>query len=150
MMNPVTLSAATTSGAASLSGTDSMTGMLISFVPLILIFVIMWLILIRPQNKKRKEEDSMRKNAQIGDEITTIGGICGRIVGIKEDNDTLVIETGTDRAKMRIKRWAVGSVDTIHDNPIDEEKPKRKGLFGKKKDGNAAAKSSKTKEEDVL
>lgn len=98
MINPVTLSA-TASGTAAASGTTSMAGMLITFVPIILLFVLMWLIMIRPQNKKRKEEDNMRKNAQIGDDITTIGGICGRIVGIKEDNDTLVIETGTDRAK---------------------------------------------------
>ena len=58
----------------------------------------------------------MRKNAQIGDEITTIGGICGRIVAIKEDTDTLIIETGSDRSKLRVKRWAIGSVDTIHDD----------------------------------
>ncbi|QNO19283.1 preprotein translocase subunit YajC [Caproicibacterium amylolyticum] len=149
MINPVTLSA-TASGTAAASGTTSMAGMLITFVPIILLFVLMWLIMIRPQNKKRKEEDNMRKNAQIGDDITTIGGICGRIVGIKEDNDTLVIETGTDRAKMRIKRWAVGSVDTIHDNPI-EEGPKKKRFFGKKKDdADTNGKSKKGKEEDVL
>ena len=52
----------------------------------------------------------------IGDEITTIGGICGRVISIKDETDTLVIETGIDRDKVRIKRWAVGSVDTIHDD----------------------------------
>lgn len=65
MINPVTLSA-TASGTAAASGTTSMAGMLITFVPIILLFVLMWLIMIRPQNKKRKEEDNMRKNAQIG------------------------------------------------------------------------------------
>ncbi len=81
-----------------------------------LLFGALYFIFFRPQSKKRKKEDKMRKDAQIGDEITTIGGICGRIVGIKEDTDTLIIETGTDRSKMRIKRWAIGSVDTIHDD----------------------------------
>ena len=57
-----------------------------------------------------------RKGVRIGDEITTIGGICGRVISIKEETDTLVIETGIDRDKIRIKRWAVGSVDTIHDD----------------------------------
>lgn len=149
MINPVTLSAATATGTTAQAGTDSTAGMLITFIPLIAIFVLMWFIMIRPQNKKRKEEDNMRKNAQIGDDITTIGGICGRIVGIKEDNDSLVIETGTDRAKMRIKRWAVGSVDTIHDNPVEE--PKKRRFFGKKKDDDDfVEKTKKSKEEDML
>lgn len=106
--------------------------MLLSFLPIILIFVLMWVIMIRPQNKKRKQEEQMRQNAQIGDEITTIGGIVGRVIGIKDDNQTLVIETGTDRAKMRIKRWAIGSVDTIHDDPPPVEK-KKTGFWSRKK-----------------
>ena len=80
------------------------------------VFGGLYFFVIRPQSKKKKKEEKMRGNVQIGDEITTIGGIVGRVVGIKEDVDTIVIETGTDRAKIRIKRWAVGSVDTIHDD----------------------------------
>ena len=80
------------------------------------IIAAMYFIFFRPQNKKKKKEAEMRKNAQVGDEITTIGGICGRIVAIKEDTDTLIIETGSDRSKLRVKRWAIGSVDTIHDD----------------------------------
>jgi preprotein translocase, YajC subunit len=76
----------------------------------------LYFLLMRPQNKKKKKEEAMRKNVQIGDEITTIGGISGRVVGIKEDADAVIIETGTDRAKLKIKRWAIGSVDTIHDD----------------------------------
>lgn len=78
--------------------------------------LILYLVFFRPQSKKRKKEEKMRKSVQIGDEITTIGGVIGRVVGIKEDTDSLIIETGSDRSKMRIKRWAVGSVDTIHDD----------------------------------
>ncbi len=87
--------------------------MLLSLSPIVLVMVLMYFMLIRPQNKKRKEEEKMRSELRIGDEITTIGGIVGRVIGIKEE--TLIIETGADRNKMQIKKWAVGSCDTIHD-----------------------------------
>ena len=125
--------------------------MLLSFLPIILIFVLMWVIMIRPQNKKRKQEEQMRQNAQIGDEITTIGGIVGRVIGIIDDNQTLVIETGTDRAKMRIKRWAIGSVDTIHDDPPPVEK-KKTGFWSRKKkaeENDVTAKKDKDKKADI-
>ena len=64
---------------------------------------------------EQEEEAEMRKNAQVGDEITTIGGICGRIIAVKDETDSVIIETGSDRARLRIKRWAIGSVDTIHE-----------------------------------
>lgn len=48
--------------------------------------------------------------------ITTIGGIMGKVISIKEETDSLVIETGVDRSKVRVKRWAVASCDTIHDD----------------------------------
>ena len=57
------------------------------------IIVGFYLLLIRPSSKKKKKEEAMRKNAQIGDEITTIGGIVGRIISIKEDTDTAVSYT---------------------------------------------------------
>lgn len=79
-------------------------------------FLILYLIFFRPQNKKKKKEAEMRKNAQVGDEITTIGGVCGRIVAVKDESDSVVIETGSDKSKMRIKRWAIGSVDTVHED----------------------------------
>lgn len=82
---------------------------------MVVIFGVFYFLLIRPQQKKRKKEDKMRSSVQIGDNITTIGGIVGRVVGIKEDSDILIIETGTDRARMKIKKWAIGSVDTIHE-----------------------------------
>lgn len=81
-------------------------------------FLVLYLIFFRPQNKKKKKEAEMRKNAQVGDEITTIGGICGRIVAVKDDSDSVIIETGSDKSRMRIKRWAIGSVDTIHEEDV--------------------------------
>jgi len=80
------------------------------------VFIVgMYFIFFRPQNKKKKKEAEMRNNAQVGDEITTIGGICGRIVAVKDETESIIIETGSDKAKMRIKRWAIGSVDTVHE-----------------------------------
>lgn len=99
---------------------------------LILIYAVilggMYLLLLRPNNKKKKEEEKLRREAEIGDEIITIGGIVGRIVSIKEDTDTIVIETGADRVKIRIQRWAIGS------NPSQEERIKA---------GNAAVSANK-------
>lgn len=83
---------------------------------MVVILGIFYLILILPQNRKRKKEEKMRNNIQIGDDVTTIGGVVGKVVGIKEDTGTFIIETGTDRSKMKIKKWAISSVDTIHDD----------------------------------
>ena len=80
-----------------------------------LFFVLMYFIFFRPQNKKKKKEAEMRKNAQVGDEVTTIGGICGRIIAVKDETESVIIETGSDRTRIRVKRWAIGSVETIHD-----------------------------------
>lgn len=103
-----------------LSGAPAQPSGASSMIVMILVYGVfigaLYLFFFRPQNKKKKKEAEMRKNAQIGDEITTIGGICGRIVAIKEETDSIIIETGTDRAKLRIKRWSIGSVDTIHDD----------------------------------
>lgn len=81
-----------------------------------LFFVALYFIFFRPQNKKKKKEAEMRKNAQVGDEVTTIGGICGRIVAVKEESESVIIETGSDKSKLRVKRWAIGSVDTVHED----------------------------------
>ena len=78
--------------------------------------VALYFIFFRPQSKKKKKEQEMRKNAQVGDEITTIGGICGRIVAVKDETDSIVIETGSDKSKLRIKRWGIASGDTVHED----------------------------------
>mgnify|MGYP000937099519 FL=1 len=100
------------SGKAASGGGENMWMTTLYMVAIIAIF---YFLLMRPQQKKKKKEEQMRSSVQIGDDVTTIGGIVGRVVGIREDSDTLVIETGTDRAKMRIKKWAIGSVDTVHE-----------------------------------
>ncbi len=76
---------------------------------LVVMFVAMYFLTIRPQKKAEKEANDMRNNLQIGDEITTIGGIIGRIVSIKEE--TCVIETSKNGTKIRILKTAVRNVD---------------------------------------
>ena len=80
---------------------------------LVAMFALMYFVMIRPQKKKQKEEQAMRDNIQIGDEITTIGGIMGRVVTVKDDS--LIIETGADRSKMKVTRWAVGTNNTANE-----------------------------------
>jgi preprotein translocase subunit YajC len=95
---------------------DSSTSIWVLIGYMVVFFGLMYVLLVLPQNKKKKKEEKMRNSIQIGDEIVTIGGIVGKVVGIKEDNEAFIIETGTDRSKLKIKKWAVGSVLTIHDD----------------------------------
>ena len=87
-----------------------------SIIMLVVLIAVFYFMLIRPENKRKKEAQNLRDSLQVGDEITTIGGICGRIVAVKDEVDSIVIETGSDRSKMLIKRWAIGSVDTVHED----------------------------------
>lgn len=89
----------------------SLLGMLLPFVVLIL---VMYFMMIRPQRKREKKMEDMRSNLEVGDEITTSGGIIGRVVSIQED--TIVIETGTARSKLRLARWAIQANNTIKDD----------------------------------
>ena len=86
------------------------------------LLVVFYFLLIRPNSKKQKREQEMRNNIAIGDDITTIGGIQGRIIAVKEDEDAFVIETGPDRTKMKFKKWAISSVDTVKDTPENAKK----------------------------
>ena len=85
-----------------------MSGTLTMILPLIILLAIMYFLLIRPQKKREKEINAMRKGVQVGDEIITIGGICGKIVKTKEES--LVIQVGADKVKFEIMRWAVSRV----------------------------------------
>ena len=109
--------------------------MIFIIVIYVLIFGALYFFLIRPNSKKKKEEAELRNSIEIGDEITTIGGISGRIVAIKEDEDAIIIETGSDRVKMKMKRWCISSVDTPKEKPVAQQTEKKgflSGLFKKK------------------
>lgn len=92
---------------------DQILPVLMNILPFVLLIGVFYFVLIRPQRKKDKEIQNMRNSLQIGDEITTAGGIVGIVVNIKED--TVVLETGSDRCKIRIKRWAIQTNDTVHE-----------------------------------
>ena len=83
----------------------------VQFVPLILIFVIFYFMLIRPQRKKDKEAKKMLESLKVGDRICTIGGIYGTIVRIKDD--VLTVEVGEAKTPMVFARWAIKNIDTL-------------------------------------
>ncbi|MDK2918442.1 MAG: preprotein translocase subunit YajC [Candidatus Petromonas sp.] len=83
-----------------------------TYSPIIMTLVflaIFYFLLIRPQQKKNKQIQEMRKNLKMGDNITTIGGIHGKIIKIKDD--LLTIEVGADKVRLQISRWAVGATE---------------------------------------
>ena len=95
------LTAAGTSGAGGFMSIILMVGFL----------GIMYLFMIRPQKKRDKQQKDMRDSVEVGDGVTTIGGIVGRVVSIKED--TILLETGSDRAKLRFQKWAIQTVEKL-------------------------------------
>lgn len=111
------------------------------------LFAVLYFLLIRPNSKKKKAEQEMRNNIAIGDDITTIGGIQGRIIAVKEDEDAFVIETGPDRTKMKFKKWAVSSVDTVKDTPVQTKEDKLKALQEKREARKAAKQAAKEEKE---
>ena len=86
---------------------------------LVIMFAVMYFLLYRPQKKQQKKDAEMRNSLEIGDEVTTIGGIVGRVIALKED--TFVLETGSDRTKIRFRRAAVQAV-----TKLDMEAPAQK------------------------
>lgn len=77
---------------------------------LVAMIAVFYFMMIRPEKKKKKEEEELRNSLKVGDKITTIGGIVGKIVDIKDEN--IVIETSMDRVRMELTKWSVMSNDT--------------------------------------
>ena len=109
-------------------------------IMLVAMFAIMYFLMIRPQKKRQKEEQAMRDAVEVGDEITTIGGICGKVVTTKEDS--LIIETGADRNRMMIKRWAVQTNVTATER-LQAEREAARAAAAKAKGEKKAAKDKK-------
>ena len=80
-------------------------------ITMVLTLGLMYFMIYRPQKKQQKKDTEMRNALDIGDEVTTIGGIVGRVVAIKED--TFVLETGSDRMKIRFRRSTIASVEKL-------------------------------------
>ena len=102
---------------------------LANLIPLILLIVVMYFLMIRPQKKKDKQIQDMRKALTVGDEIITIGGICGKIVKTKEDS--FIIQVGADKVKFEMMRWAGSSLTKPSarreekTETVEEEAPKK-------------------------
>ena len=89
-------------GASSTAGAGGST-----ILMLVLMFAVFYFFFIRPENKKKKKVEDMRNSLSLGDEITTIGGMTGKIVQVTED--TVTFETGEDRVRIQIKKWGIST-----------------------------------------
>ena len=111
-----------------------MSNTFVSILPLVLLLVVMYFLLIRPQKKKEKEVNSMRSSIQVGDEIITIGGICANVVKTKDES--LIVQVGADKVKFEIMRWSVSKVvesaGAPEEAPEEEKKPAMPKRLGKK------------------
>ncbi len=97
-------------------------GMATMLIPLLLMFGLMYLLIIRPENKKKKKAEEMRSSLSLGDEITTIGGITGKVVQVTED--TITFETGEDRVRIQVKKWAISTTAKMEAEEAASQKRK--------------------------
>ncbi len=111
-------------------------GMLGMFIPMILMFVLLYFLMIRPENKRKKEAEELRSNVRVGDEITTIGGIKGTVVSVKDDK--FVIETGADQVRIEFAKWALSTNETAEEA--------KKAELKKAEEARAKAKAAKKAE----
>ena len=140
-MNFILLQAAAGASASGKGGASQYSFMLV-------MVVLMYFTMIRPQKKRQKEEQEMRSSLEIGDEIITIGGIVGKVVTIREED--LIIETGADRNKMRIQRWAVNTNKTKaeqHQKEVEAAREAAKNKKNKKNKDDALTEKSDTAKE---
>ena len=100
--------------------------------------VLFYFLMIRPENKRKKEAEQMRGAVKTGDEITTIGGIVGTVVNVKEDK--IVIETSADQVRMELMKWAISTNETA----AAAEKEKQKKAQEAKAKAKAAKKAAKS------
>ena len=109
-----------------------------TFLPLAIVIAIFYFMLIRPENKRKKEAEQMRSDMKVGDEITTIGGIVGTVVNIKEDR--FVIETSADQVRIELMLWALSTNETAAAKAKEEAK--------KREEEKAKAKAAKKANKD--
>ncbi len=95
-------------------------GMGSTLIMLVLMLAVFYFMLIRPENKRKKEAEEMRSAVKVGDKITTIGGICGTVVSIKDDK--LVIETSADQVRIELAKWAMSTNETAAEQKKAEQK----------------------------
>jgi len=114
-------------------------GMLPMLLAMIAVFYFM---LIRPENKRKKEAEQLRSNIKNGDKVTTIGGVVGIVVDVK--SDTFVMETSADQVRIEFTKWALSTNDTAVENAKEEAKKKQEQKAKEK----AAKKAEKSKKKE--
>ena len=97
--------------------------MLLSMAPFIIALFLLWLLLLRPQQKREKEAQKMRENVRVGDEVCTAGGLVGSVIRVTDD--TVVLETGGERSKIRVKKWAIHENMTQMEEAAQKEKERK-------------------------
>ncbi len=95
------------------AGGNTVVTLLTTLLPILLMVVIFYFLLIRPEKKRSKKMKEMLDNLQVADEVVTTGGIIGRVLSVKED--TVLIETGSDRTRLRVLRSSIAENRTVHD-----------------------------------
>ena len=108
-------------------------GMMPTLIMMGVMVAVFYFLLIRPENKRKKEAEAMRSSVKTGDEITTIGGIIGKVVNVKDDK--IVIETSADQVRIELAKWAISTNDTAAAAAKEQEK--------KKQEARAKAKATK-------
>ena len=121
-----------------LSATATGAGMGSTLLMMVLMIAIVYFMLIRPENKRKKEAEQMRSTVRKGDKITTIGGICGTVVDVKESR--IVLETGADQVRIELEKWAISTNETAAENAKEEAK--------KAQEAKAKAKAAKKAEKN--
>ena len=116
-------------------------GMSSSIIMMIAMIAIFYFMLIRPENKRKKEAEQMRSTVKKGDKIVTIGGIVGTVVDVKENR--IVIETSADQVRMELAKWAISTNDTAE--AAAKEKAKKDQEAKAKAKAKAAKKAEKSK-----
>ena len=114
-------------------------GLASPLIMMVAMFAIFYFMLIRPENKRKKEAEQMRSAVKTGDKVTTIGGIIGTVVNVKDDK--LVMETGADQVRIEFAKWAISTNDTA------EAAAKEKAR--KDQEAKAKAKAAKKAEKDL-
>ena len=110
---------------ASTTGTTGAgTGMGSTIMMIVLMIVIFYFLMIRPENKRKKQAEEMRNSLKKGDWLTTIGGVYGRVVGITDR--TVVIETSEDRVRVEFLKSAIGQVGTLDEQAAAQQRPAKK------------------------
>lgn len=130
-------SAAATDADAAMGGMSIFT----MIIPLVAMLLIFWLFIIRPEKKRTKEMQNMLENLQVADEVVTTGGIVGLVVSVSKD--TVLIETGSDRTKIRVMKSSIAKNNTQHEAEASDSKPKKE--LEDKDDAKEDSKKSKDK-----